>query len=237
MKKLHPKHKASTIMTTNMATSDASIAFTTESRSVGHLIVLVPADSTYGTTTRRIWQLAVATGRRVQLLSLCKDSVEEFSLRRQLILMSALVGDMRIPTEAKVETGANWVDAVKGNYQPGDLIVCFAEHRDGLFQTPLNQMLEANSDAPVYVLSKLDTQEDPDSRLVSQVMLGTGWVSIIVGFFLLQSRITLLPNDWAQTTLLILTGIFEFWLIWVWNSLFSRSHSITSHSGELNAKG
>jgi len=221
MNRLNPKHQASSFAMTTASSSDTSIMLKTGSMSAGRLIVLVPADSEYGAATRRIWELAVATGRHVQLLSLCKDRTKELSLRRQLILMSALVGDSRISTEAKVEIGANWVDAVERNYQTGDIIVCFAEQRAGLLQRPLNQILEANLDAPVYILSGLYTREYSSSNWVSQAIAWTGSIGIILGFFLLQSRIGLLPNDWTQTTLLILVVIFEFWLIWVWNNLFS----------------
>ena len=203
---------------TTASSSDTSIVRKTGS---SRLIVLVPPDLDYGPATRRIWELAVATGRRVQLLSLCKEIVEESSLRRQLILMSALVGDTRISTEAKVEVGVNWVDAATRNYQTGDIIVCFAERHDGLFLKPLNQILEANLDAPVYTISSLYTQEYSSSNWVSQAILWMGWIGIVAGFFLLQSRIVLLPNDWPQTTLLILVLISEFWLIWVWNNLFN----------------
>jgi hypothetical protein len=189
--------------------------------SAHRLIVLLPADADYTAATRRIWELAVSTGSHVQLLSLCKDMAEESSLRRQLILMSALVGDSRISTEAKVEIGANWVDAVKRNYQTGDMIICFAEQRAGLLHRPLNQILEANLDAPVYILLGLYTREYSGLSWISQAIAWIGSIGIIVGFFLFQSRITLLSNDWTQTTLLILAVIFEFWLIWVWNNLFS----------------
>ena len=203
---------------TSASSSDTSMVRRT---GPSRLIVLVPADLEYGPATRRIWELAVVTGRRVQLLSLCQDLVEESSLRRQLILMSALVGDMRISTEAKVEVGVNWVDAAKRNYQTGDIIVCFAEHHDGLFLRPLHQLLEANLDAPVTILSRLYRQEYAGSNPVSQAILWTGWLGIIAGFFVLQSWITLLSNDWTQTISLILTVMFEFWLILVWNDLFS----------------
>jgi hypothetical protein len=218
MHKLSHKHKVSFFAMTTASSSDTSIVRKTGS---SRLIVLVPADLDYGPATHRIWELAVASGRRVQLLSLCKDIVEEASLRRQLILMSALVGDIRISTEAKVEVGVNWVDATKRNYQTGDIIVCFAEHRDGLFLRPLNQILEANLDAPVYILSSWCTQQYSSSNRVSPAILWTGWIGIIAGFFLFQSRITLLSNDWIQTISLILTVMFEFWMILVWNNLFS----------------
>jgi hypothetical protein len=218
MHKLNHEHQPSFFAITTASAPDTSIVRKTGS---SRLIVLVPADLDYGPATRRIWELAVATGRRVQLLSLCRDIVEESSLRRQLILMSALVGDMRISTEAQVEVGVNWVEATKRNYQTGDIIVCFAEHCEGLFLRPLHQILEANLDAPVYTLSSLNTQEYSSSNRVSQAILWTGWMGIIAGFFLFQSRITLLSNDWTQTILLILMVMFEFWLILVWNNLFS----------------
>ena len=218
MHKLNHPHQASFFAMTTASSADTSIVPKTGS---SRLLVLVPADSDYGATSGRIWELAVATGRRVELLSLCKDRMEEPSVRRQLILMSALVGDIRISTEAKVEVGVNWVDAVKRNYQTDDIIVCLAEHRAGLFLKPLNQILEANLDAPVYILSTLYTQEYSGSNWVSQAILWTGWIGIIAGFFLLQSRITLLVNDWTQTILLIITVMFEFWLVLVWNNLFS----------------
>ena len=204
-----------------MATASSSDISIVRRTCSSRLIVLVPADSDYGATARRIWALAVTTCRHVLLLSLCKDSLEEPSLRRQLILMSALVGDIRIPTEAKVEIGANWVDAVKRNYQSGDIIVCFAEHHAGLFQKSLNQILEAYVDAPVYILSGLYTREYSSSNWVIQAIAWTGSIGIIAGFFWLQSRISSLPNDWTETTLLILAVIFEFWLLWIWNHRFN----------------
>jgi len=185
------------------------------------LIVLVPADSEYGAATRRIWELAVATGRHVQLLSLCKDRTKELSLRRQLVIMSALVGDSRISTEAKVEIGANWVNAVERNYQAGDMIVCFAEQRAGLFHRPLSQILESNLGAPVYILSGLYPQNASRSNWLSQIIVWAGSFGILTGFFWFQVRISQLPKDSTQTVLLILSAAVEIWLIWVWNSLFS----------------
>jgi hypothetical protein len=205
---------------TTASASDASIMFKPSPESAGRLIVLVPADLDYAAATGRIWELAVATGRRVQLLSLCKDSAEEPSLRRQLILMSALVGDSRISTEAKVVIGANWVDAVKRNYRTGDMIICFTGQYAGLLRRPMNQILEANLGTPVYILSGLYTREYSSSNWFSQAIAWIGSIGIIVGFFLFQSRIALSPNDWMQTTLLILIAVFEFWLILVWNNLF-----------------
>ncbi|HEX9389052.1 MAG TPA: hypothetical protein VF918_22195 [Anaerolineales bacterium] len=185
------------------------------------LIVLIPADADYAIATKQIWKLAITTGMPIQLIGLCKDLSEEPSIRRGLITMAALIRDGRVCVEAKVEIGMNWVGVAKHNVQPGDTIVCFAEQRTGLFHRPLNQILQSNIKAPVYILSGLTPQNPSRSNWLSQIMVWTGSIGIIAGSALLQIRITSLSQDWAQTTLLILSVIGEAWLIWGWNSLFS----------------
>lgn len=184
------------------------------------LIVLVPTDSDCTPVMRRIWELAIATDMRVQFLGLCRDTAQEPALRRGLVTVSALIQDARVSAQAKVEIGTNWVEAVKRNYQAGDMIVCFAEQRAGLLHKPLSQILESNLKVPVYILSGLSPLEPSVSSWVPQAAAWAGSIGVIAGAFLLQSRIVLMPQDWTQTTLLILTVIFETWLIWVWNSLF-----------------
>jgi hypothetical protein len=184
------------------------------------LIILVPADADYTAATRRVWELAHALGCQILFLSLCTDAAQESSLRRQLISMSAMVQDGKVCAEVRVEVGSNWVNAVKPNLQDGDMIVCFAEQRAGLLHRPLSQILNANLNAPVYILSGLYPQDLSRSNWLSQTLGWTGSIGIIIIFFLLQIRIMSLSENWAQTTLLILSVIFEAWLIWVWNSLF-----------------
>jgi hypothetical protein len=193
----------------------------TSQRSDRCLIVLVPADSDHAAMTHRVWKLANETGMRVQFLSLCKDAAQEPALRRALITTSALIQDGRVSAEVKVEIGTNWVDVVKRNYQTGDMIVCFAEHRAGLWQRPLSQILKSDLGAPVYLLSGLYSESRSQSNLLLQLMAWAGSIGIIVGSALLQIQITSFSQDWAQTTLLILSVIGEVWLIWAWNSLFS----------------
>ena len=185
------------------------------------LIILIPdADSDYTAATRRICELAKVMGARVQLLGLCKDTRQELSLRRALVTICAMVQNGRVSAEAKVEIGTNWVDAVKTNYQAGDMIVCFSEQRAGLLHRPLSQILESNLNVPMYILSGLYPQK-PKSDWLSQIIAWSGSIGIIIGFCILQVKIVQLPKDWFQNVFLILSIIPEFWLIWVWNSLFS----------------
>ena len=185
------------------------------------LIVLIPdADSDYTAATRRICELAKVMGARVQLLGLCKDAAQEPGLRRALVTLCAMVQNSRVSAEAKVEFGTNWVNAIKSHYQAGDMIVCFAEQRAGLLHRPLSQILESNLDVPVYILSGPYPQK-PKSDWLSQIIAWSGSIGILIGFFILQVKIVQLPKDWFQNILFILSIIPEFWLIWVWNKLFS----------------
>lgn len=190
-------------------------------RPARRLIVLVPADADSAAATRRVWELANALECHILFLSLCTDAAQEASLRRQLITMSAMVQNGKVCTEVCVEAGSNWVNAVKSDLQDGDMIVCFAEQRAGLLQRPLSQILRANLDTPVYILSGSYSPHPSQPSLLSQIFGWMGSIAIIAGSFLLQIRITSLSENWAQTTLLILSVIGETLLIWGWNSLFS----------------
>ena len=182
------------------------------------LIVLIPAGSDYTAETQRIWKLADTTCRRVLLLSLCNTTAEELRLRRQLAAMSALIGNVRVSTETKIEIGTSWLDAVRASYRTGDRIVCFSEHRAGLLHRPVHQILEANLGATVYILWEHHPQKTrPD--WFSQSVVWLGLIAIISSFGILQARIAQLPKDWFQNVLFILSILIEFWLIWVWNSL------------------
>lgn len=183
------------------------------------LIVLISTDADSSDATPRIWELANATESGVQLLGLCREPSQEPALRRCLVTMSALISDTKVSVETKVEIGTNWVELVKRNYQPGDMIVCMADQPAGIGRRPLSQILESNLRIPVYVLSTLHPPK-PRSTWLSQVIAWSGFLGIVLGFFLLQAKIVQLPKDWSQTALLILLLIPEFWLIWVWNNLF-----------------
>jgi hypothetical protein len=118
-----------------------------------------------------------------------------------------------------VVVGTNWLTAVKNVYEQGDGIVCFAEQRAGLLQRPLSQILASNINATFYILSTPVIQisrSNPYSEIVSWL----GFLVIILGFGVLQTTILQLPEPSLQSMLLILSILPEFWLIWLWNSLF-----------------
>ena len=205
-----------------LQSAETPISSNTKPGPAGRLLALVPTDTDYSIPMKRIWELATTTGLPIQLIGLCNDPAQEPSLRRELVPISALIRDGRVCVEATVEIGTNWVEVVKRAFQPGDRIVCFAEQQVGLFHRPLSQILRANMKMPVYILSGLSSPEaSRSSRWLSQFTAWMGSIGIIAGSALLQIRIAALSQDWAQTTLLILSVIGEACLIWGWNSLFS----------------
>jgi hypothetical protein len=120
----------------------------------------------------------------------------------------------------KTEIGNNWLRLVKSNWREGDLIICFADQRAGLMQKPLGQILESKLSATVYVLSGLDSLNRPSTGLFSTLLLWAGFVVTVIGFFFIQVNIGTTREGWAHTVVLAITVLAEFWLIWVWNSLF-----------------
>ena len=187
--------------------------------SAGRLLVLVPPDIDHSAAIRGIWEHASVTGMHVQLLGLCKDTADEPVLRRGLVIMASLLQDGNVPAELRIEHGISWLEAVKRTYQPGDRILCFVEQRAGLLHRPVSQILQSNLDASIYIMSHLSPRKLPQSNWLSQFMAWLGFAGIIVGSFLLQAKTTSLPQDWAQTTLMIFSVAGEIWFIWLWNNL------------------
>ncbi len=186
-----------------------------------HLVVLVPdLEWDYMPAIHRIWELAAAQHAHVLLISLCQDPKQELSLRRALIILCAMLQDGTISVETKVEIGITWVDVVKRNYQAGDMIVCFAEHRAGLLQKPLTQILESNLTIPICVVSGVQIPK-PKSNWLGRLSMWLGLIGILAGLGLLQIKIMQLSEGWSQNIVLILVVIFEIWLIWVWDSRFA----------------
>jgi hypothetical protein len=186
------------------------------------LIVLIPdIESDYNSVMQRIWELARTLESRVLFLGLCRDETEEPRIHRELITMSALLQDGWVSAEARVEVGTNWLKAIKSNWQTGDVIACFSEQYVGLTHRPLQQIIESNLKATVYVLEGLYSSKHQRADWLSTVLVWVVSLGIIAGFSWLQLKINQLPDEMARNILLYPSLFFEVGLIWGWNSLFS----------------
>ena len=186
------------------------------------LIVLVPTvEADLAPAAQRVWMLANAMGARVQFIGLYTDAAREPGLKRELVTLAAMVKDERVPVEAEIIFGTDWVHAVKSRAQPGDVIVCFAEQRVGVLRRPLSQILQADLGLPLFIFSGLYPQNDSRSTWLIGAAAWGGSIAIIVGFFLLQVRIDHLIKDWVHMILPMLSIPAEVWMIWAWNNLFA----------------
>jgi hypothetical protein len=188
------------------------------------LIVLVPnVEADLAAATRRVWELANAGDGRVRFIGLYENTVQELILRRQLVNMSAMVGNGgRIYAETELVFGRDWVEVVRSRWQAGDMVMCFSEQRIGPLNRPLSQVLQSNLDVPVYILSGLDPQNDLRSSWPAPIAAWAGSIAIIFGFFVLQVRIDHLATGPVHIILLLLCIPVEVWMIWAWNSLFGQ---------------
>jgi hypothetical protein len=191
------------------------------SETAQRLIVLVPQfDMDIAPAIQNIWELANSMGASVQFIGLYADATDEPSLRRDLVIMSAMMKDYKVSTEVEVLLGKNWVDVVKSRWQAGDVVVCFDEQRVGLLNQPLSQVLQTNLDIPVYIIYGPEPRKISHRGWLYQLALWGGCIAIIVGFFLLQVRIDQFIKDSAHTIVFAFSVGIEMLLIWIWNNLF-----------------
>ena len=184
------------------------------------LLVLIPdAYFNLALVASRAWEIAGASGAQVRFLGMCEDVLQESSLRRKLATLSALVNEGGVRADTEIITGSDWIGAVRSRRQANDMLVCLAEQRAGLLQRPLSQILTSDLDVPLTILSGLTQPVSERPKWQSQVAVWTGLFAIIIGFFLLQMRIYQTAGGWA-TVLMLGSLAVEYWLIWLWNSLF-----------------
>jgi hypothetical protein len=185
------------------------------------LIVLIPyLEADFTATTQRIWELANSMRAEVKFLGLYHETVQELSLRRQLVTMSAIVSNAGISTETEVVFGRDWVEVLRPRLQANDTVVCLAKQRFGPLNSPLSHLQQSNLHVPIYFLSGPDIENHPRFQWLAQVTAWTVSIAIIFGFFVLQVKIDHLVKDWAHIVLPLLSIPIEIWMIWVWNSLF-----------------
>lgn len=175
------------------------------------IIPVTNPDADLSTIARRVWELANATGSRVQFIGLCSDVVHELELRRVLATISAMVNYGNVSAESEIVLGRDWVKSMKSRLQEGDTVVCWEEQHTGL--------LHADLGAPIYFIPEGKSRKTMRSNWLSRAAAWIGSIAILVFFFFIQVEIDHLANGWT-TVLQLLSVAGEFWSIWFWNNLF-----------------
>jgi hypothetical protein len=120
------------------------------------IIVLVPDFSINEIALgRKIWDLARSTGSNILFLGTVQTIDEEWHTLQRVAALFAVTQDRRIHVESRLEFGCSWQKAVRGIWQPGDVILCLENHtvRGTLFgRTSLAGKLAHELNLPVYCL-------------------------------------------------------------------------------------
>lgn len=184
------------------------------------LMILVPGpEADLTSVTRRIWELADATGATVLFLGLCNNAEDELVLKRTLVTASALMNSGGAASDSEIVVSKNWLDVVQSRLQPGDMIVCSQGSSSDSHQKWLNPILQADLGVPFYILSRTQTHGTARLAWLRSAAAWIGSLAILIAFFWLQVKIAQLTGEWSMA-LQLLSIPLEFALIWFWNQQF-----------------
>jgi hypothetical protein len=181
------------------------------------LIVILPdIEFDILTLPRQIRNLAVLD--HLQILLLIKPSREEnlFNSRVNLSTLASLIRDSRVDVQTHLVLGMSLVKAACQYSQPGDVVVCFAEHWiHGLVKkNRLAEILAQKTHLPVYTLkgSVSEVSEPYSAWLIDFVRL-TICMAALIGFFILQVWLDRNTTGAFRTCLELLSMFAEVWVI------------------------
>lgn len=185
------------------------------------LVVLVPDQQVDDAAlAKRVWSLAVSRRLSVTYLGLARDVDAEMRLRRELSLLLALTRDDRFTVETKPVARRTWLQALRAEIRPGDVVVCVASHqiaRWGRAPQSVVHVIEASGLYPVLELRDVSIAV-PERPSQLQLMWQAVPLVIIGGFFQIQVLIAQAARDWPRTALLCISVGAEVGLIWMWES-------------------
>ena len=175
------------------------------------IVPVIDPEADLTIVAKRVWELANASGSRVQFIGLCGEAVHELEFRRLLATTSAMVNYGSVSASSEIVLGRDWVKNIKSRLRDGDTVICWEKHHTAL--------LHADLGAPIYFIPEIKPGKAMHSRGPARAAAWIGSITILVFFFFIQVEISRLANNWT-TLLQLLSVAGEFWLIWLWNSLF-----------------
>jgi hypothetical protein len=187
--------------------------------SVRRLVVLIPnLDIDEAEVAREIWKLAFPPELAVLFLGLCPSINEEPRVRRRLATVAALTRDTKVPVEIRLEFGRNWIGKLETVLEAGDIVVCHAEQRTGIWRQPLELVL-SRLNIPILTLKGfIPSMYKSPPTFLRESVFWLASIAILSVFFLLQIQILRISEEWVRDTMLSLSVLIEFGLIWVWSS-------------------
>jgi hypothetical protein len=204
--------------------------------SAGRLAVVIVEVTEEALLASRILELARPLGLPIVLVGIAPDRADERKIRRNLVRIAAFIreGDAlyqarpeRIDHATRVEIeivqGKDWAGQMKSFLQHDDMLACYSEQVVGSKQRPLTDILASSTNTPIYSFSGLRITEKSRQNWLPQAAAWLASLVSIAGCFVVQARIVMALQGWAQSLLLLVTLIAEAGLIWLLNSLIGQS--------------
>jgi len=196
---------------------------------ISRLIVLVPGRGIDNAMlARKVWMLAEPCAINVLFLGLSgAQSGDDGDARLTIASLAAMTRDEHVTAESHLAEEDSWARAVHQVWQPGDAVICLAEHKINVKHHgdyPVSVVLDAILDVPVYVIPGLYLTDrvrmrDDEERIrwveheLAQLLVP---FLILAGFFLLQLRIGVSSTSSTRTALLGASVVLEVGVFGVW---------------------
>jgi len=186
------------------------------------LVILAPnADLDEIRLARRIRSMLVTHQAGILLLSFVSREEEDALERRRLTNLAAVLRDPLYTMAYRTIPRKHWVEEIKENLLPGDLLVCLEGQNApswGLKSQPVGLVLAGRLPCPVYVLHNIAIEEAPRQGISHRIV---GWavsIAMVLLFIGFDVRIVQEAGGWISTLLLGMSMLIEAGLLLSWNN-------------------
>lgn len=204
---------------------------TSPSTGAARLVVVIREAEEEALLAGRIQELAESRGLAPLLVGVVPDAAKEAELRRRLVTIAAFLKESKAHAgltfqqaamvsapQIQIERGRDWINKVRALVRPNDTLACYSEDAAGLLERPLSDILSCGLNMPVYTFGGL-RPERPGHHYLSHAASWLGSLASIVGFLILQARIVIGVQGWAQSALLLVALLAEVGVVWFVNSV------------------
>jgi hypothetical protein len=182
------------------------------------LVVMVPRGNiSENALARRVWQLASTSGLGVIYLALSPDEEQVPYFRRRLADLAMMTSNYNLRAYTHMSSESNWVSVIKKIIQPGDVLVCMANHMVShhlVQREKLGEELVQMNSVPVYMLGGMKIGPTPEWEFAFKEV--AAWITsllLIIAFFGMQIGIDRSINGGFSKFLIVLSILAEFALL------------------------
>lgn len=171
----------------------------------------------------RVHWLAMEFSRDVLYLALTRRDQDHLALDRMLATLKAVTADSLCRVESAIVEDADWVEAVRGLYNPGDLVIC---HENQTVKMPHSETISLEDYLRTYDKMPVDALHGfyqpapaPARGWARGLVFWLGCLAILGGFSYLELVSTGTVSSPQHKILLIVLLLFEFGLLTEWTRI------------------